>query len=55
MFATLRIASRTRRWLIQAGYRDSHHLTIYMGSRLACAFLGLLLGLATSGPDSPPN
>src|SRR5215472_12381301 len=45
--------SRTRLWLIQAGYRDAHHLTIYMGSRLACAFLSLLLALATSGLDSP--
>jgi len=53
MFATLRMASRTQRWLIQAGYCDSHHLTIYMGSRLACAFMGLLAGLATSGLDSP--
>ncbi len=40
--------SRTRRWLIQAGYRDAHHLTFYMGSRLVCAFLGLLAALATS-------
>jgi tight adherence protein C len=45
--------SRTRRWLIQAGYRDAHHLTIYMGSRLVCAFVALFLGLATSGLDSP--
>jgi tight adherence protein C len=44
---------RTRRWLIQAGYRDAQHLTIYVGSRLACAFLALLLTVATTGLDSP--
>jgi tight adherence protein C len=45
--------SRTRRWLIQAGYRDPRHLTIYVGSRLACAFVALIAVLATSGFDSP--
>jgi len=45
--------SQTRRWLIQAGYRDAHHLTIYMGSRLVCPFLGLLAAVAISGLDSP--
>jgi len=45
--------SRTRRWLIQAGYRDPRHLTIYVGSRLACAFAALVLVLATSGLNSP--
>jgi tight adherence protein C len=45
--------SRTRRWLIQAGYRDAHHLTIYTGTRLVCAFLGLLAAIATSGLQSP--
>src|ERR1700674_3207110 len=25
--------SRTRAWLIQAGYRDARHLTFYVGSR----------------------
>jgi tight adherence protein C len=45
--------SRTRRWLIQAGYRDPRHLTIYVGSRLACAFVALVAVLATSGFNSP--
>jgi tight adherence protein C len=45
--------SRTRRWLIQAGYRESRHLTVYMGSRLAMALFALLLVVAISGVDSP--
>jgi tight adherence protein C len=45
--------SRTRRWLIQAGYRDPRHLTIYVGSRLACALVALVAVLATSGFESP--
>ena len=45
--------SRTRRWLIQAGYRDPRHLTVYVGSRLACAFVALVAVLAGSGFDSP--
>src|SRR6516164_3588583 len=44
--------SRTRRWLIQAGCRDARHLTIYKGSRLVCAFLGLLAVIATCGLQS---
>jgi tight adherence protein C len=38
--------SRTRAWLIQAGYRDSRHLTIYVGSRVGMAILGLAVVLA---------
>jgi len=45
--------SRARRWLIQAGYRDSRHLTIYVGSRLACALFGFALVVASSGFNSP--
>src|SRR5712692_7314652 len=26
--------SRTRAWLIQAGYREERHLTVYVGSRV---------------------
>src|SRR5581483_11262736 len=33
--------SRTRAWLIQAGYRDQRHLTMYVGSRVLLALLGL--------------
>jgi tight adherence protein C len=45
--------SRTRRWLIQAGYREPRHLTIYVGSRLACAFVALVAVLTSSGLESP--
>jgi tight adherence protein C len=45
--------SRARRWLIQAGYREERHLTIYVGSRLACALFGFALAVASSGFNSP--
>lgn len=45
--------SRARRWLIQAGYREDRHLTIYVGSRLACALFGFALVVASSGLASP--
>jgi len=45
--------SRTRRWLIQAGYRESRHLTVYVGSRLAMLLLGFAAVIATSGFSSP--
>ncbi|MGA9040928.1 MAG: type II secretion system F family protein [Terriglobales bacterium] len=38
--------SRTRAWLIQAGYRDARHLTIYVGSRVGMAIFGLAIVLA---------
>lgn len=38
--------SRTRAWLIQAGYRDARHLTMYVGSRVGMAIFGLALVLA---------
>jgi tight adherence protein C len=37
--------SRTRAWLIQAGYRDARHLTIYVGSRVGMAIFGLAIVL----------
>ncbi|SRR5579872_266607 len=40
--------SRTRGWLIEAGYRESKHLTFYVGSRVALALLGMLIVLAVS-------
>jgi tight adherence protein C len=46
--------SRTRAWLIQAGYRDARHVTVYFGIRSLAALL--LLGLAVlsgAGFDSP--
>jgi tight adherence protein C len=45
--------SRARAWLIQAGYRDPRHLTIYVGSRLACALFGFALVVVSSGFNSP--
>src|SRR5579864_9063138 len=45
--------SRARRWLIQAGYRESRHMTVYVGSRLACAIFGFALVILGSGFDSP--
>ena len=42
--------SRTRAWLIQAGYRDARHLTLYVGSRVLLAVLGLALVIAIK-PD----
>jgi tight adherence protein C len=44
--------SRTRAWLIQAGYRDSRHVTYYFGSRVALAFIGLSSVILLSGFDS---
>src|ERR1700687_3793757 len=32
-----REASRARKWLIQAGYRESRHVTIYVGTRVLLA------------------
>jgi tight adherence protein C len=45
--------SRARRWLIQAGYRDPRHLTMYVGSRLACALFGFALVVLATGFNSP--
>ena len=38
--------SRTRAWLIQAGYRDARHLSMYVGSRVGMALVGLAVVLA---------
>jgi tight adherence protein C len=46
--------SRARQWLIQAGYRDRRHLTIYVGSRVLLAFVGLITVIAISGAKSMP-
>src|SRR5215467_374752 len=35
--------SRTRAWLIQAGYREERHLTFYVGSRVLAALIMLVL------------
>ncbi len=45
--------SETRSWLIQAGYRDSRHLSFYLGLRVLFAFLGFLTVVFAFGFDSP--
>src|ERR1700759_4968160 len=45
--------SRTRGWLIQAGYREPCHLPIYMGSRMLMALLAFAIAVAVSGFNSP--
>ena len=44
---------RTRGWLIQAGYRESRHLTIYLGIRVLCALVGFGAVIVISGVDNP--
>ncbi|MBZ5721888.1 MAG: type II secretion system F family protein [Acidobacteriia bacterium] len=46
--------SRTRAWLIQAGYREQRHLTVYVGSRVLMAIIGFGLVVAVSGFSSMP-
>ena len=45
--------SRTRAWLIQAGYRDPQHVTIYRGLRVLFAALGFFSVFLFTGLDSP--
>jgi tight adherence protein C len=45
--------SRARAWLIQAGYRDPRHLTMYVGSRVLLGGLGMFAVIAVSGLGSP--
>jgi tight adherence protein C len=46
--------SRARGWLIQAGYREPQHVTIYVGSRILLAFLGFITVVAISQFHSLP-
>jgi tight adherence protein C len=47
-------ASKSRAWLMQAGYRESRHETIYFGARVLSALVGLALVLFPGiGIDSP--
>ena len=46
-------ASKSRAWLMQAGYRQSRHETIYFGLRVFGALLGLATVIVASGFDSP--
>jgi tight adherence protein C len=44
---------RTRGWLIQAGYRESRHLTIYLGIRVLTAIVAFAGGVLFGGFSSP--
>ena len=46
-------ANKSRAWLMQAGYREARHETIYFGLRVFCAIAGLLLVVLATGVDSP--
>jgi tight adherence protein C len=46
--------SRTRKWLIQAGYREERHLTMYVGSRVALGVLGMAVVVVATGFSSTP-
>jgi tight adherence protein C len=44
--------SRTRKWLIQAGYREPRHLTIYVGSRMLLALFAMAIAIIVEGSKS---
>ena len=44
--------SKARAWLYQAGYRDARHVSMYVGSRIFCALLGMAIVIGVSGVDS---
>lgn len=46
--------NRTRTWLIQAGYREARHMTIYQGIRVLFAAVGFVSVLAIWRLSSPP-
>ena len=46
-------ANKSRAWLMQAGYREARHETVYFGMRVFCALAGLLLVILATGFDSP--
>ncbi len=45
--------SRTRRWLVQAGFRDAIDVNYYFGSRLLLAAVGFGLVILVSGLNNP--
>jgi tight adherence protein C len=45
--------SQTRLWLIQAGYRNAQHVTIYRGLRVLFAVLGFVSVFVFTGFNSP--
>jgi tight adherence protein C len=44
--------SRTRAWLIQAGYRDPGHVNYYFGARMLFGFLGFATVVLVAGFDN---
>jgi tight adherence protein C len=46
--------SRTRRWLIQAGFRDAIDVNYYFGARILTAAIGFLGVALWNGFDNPP-
>jgi tight adherence protein C len=46
--------NRTRAWMIQAGYREQRHMTMYQGMRVLFAAVGLFSVVVISGFKSPP-
>lgn len=46
--------SRTRGWLIQAGYRDANHVNYYFGARVLMAAVGFGAVALISGFANPP-
>jgi tight adherence protein C len=44
--------SRTRRWLIQAGYRDAVDVNYYFAARVIMAAVGFVIGLVVAGFDN---
>jgi tight adherence protein C len=44
---------RTRGWLIQAGYREPRHMTMYLGARVFMALLGFTIVVLMSRFESP--
>lgn len=45
--------TKSRAWLMRAGYRESRHETVYFGLRVFSALLGLVSVALASGFDSP--
>ena len=45
--------SRTRSWLIQAGYREQRHLTAYVGSRVLLALVALAVAASIPNTSLP--
>jgi len=44
---------RTRGWLIQAGYREPRHMTMYLGARVFMGLIAFAIVVLTSGFNSP--